>query len=195
MTYGTEWPGGLEFEVNDESVILSGIPSKAGRFEFKLKAELDGMKSDERSYVLNVYPRALSEGPEVTGGRLEILTGSDLGRVNPGVRFIKLIEANTSGVSWDIDGQPKGLTISQTGRINGIISEEGIFSFTITASKSGWYTASKNFTLTVIPSEAPQNQTSRKSNGCNSGTGIMCSGVMIFLNVRRRRYKQHHSRS
>lgn len=136
-----DFPSGLTLSGNT----LSGTPTETGTFEFTLRASVySSYKSAEKTFSLTI------------NSQLNIITSSNLADGTTGKTYgpltLKTDAEDGAYVTWTASGLPSGLSLGRlTGILSGTPSEAGYFKFTVTAS-SGSYTATKEFTITIIPS-------------------------------------------
>lgn len=143
-------PDGLQLSSDGT---ISGVPTAAGLTTIEFTAT-DGSTSDSAIIDLLVLDMT-STNP----GVLTITTASTLPPAVRGQSYAP-IHLQTSGttlpVTWTRDSGafPSGITMTPTGYISGIPTEDGAFSVTLTASDGTSVDATQDFDLAVSPSPA-----------------------------------------
>ncbi len=151
-------PPGIQLELSNNRYYLLGEPTVSGTYDFSVTASrgplADGDVMAYRSYTLTIRattPEPLVLPPTIFAPTpfgnafydvpLNPATGG-----NPPYRY-----ALTGGAL------PPGLSVSETGKINGISQGSGTFEFTVTVTDSspgeGPYSASRSYTLIAEPPE------------------------------------------
>lgn len=137
-------PGGLTLS---ESGIISGTPTKAGTFNFTLRASIDDTDyTDSREFQITIESvfAITTESSDMGYAKMNAYYSFDL----------KTNAAESDSVIWSVSSGslPTGITLaSYTGRIYGTPTKAGYYTFTVQAV-SGKLTAEKELGLTVRPS-------------------------------------------
>ena len=128
-------PGGLALS---SAGLLSGTPTAAGDFNFKVTAT-DGGRSDTQTYSMSVVPK-LVIGP--TGNVAE---------VGLAYHFAPQATGGKAGYTWSLDGGlPAGLTMdSASGAITGTPAAAGTSALKLTVKDSLGLTSTVDFRLVV----------------------------------------------
>ena len=139
-TYTGTIPAGLSLS---QLGVLSGTPTTAATYTFYISSTDSNNFTASRTYTvksqvrtITVSPTTLPNTPVIS--KLFTTTISASGGATPYIFSI------TSGL-------PPGLTISTTGVISGTPTTAGSYTFTVTATDSELYTASKTYTVIVPP--------------------------------------------
>ncbi|MBR2207604.1 MAG: putative Ig domain-containing protein, partial [Synergistaceae bacterium] len=90
--------------------------------------------------------------------------------------------SNTNDAIWTLDKTlPSGLSLSSSGTISGTPQASGTSNFTITASKTGMISASKNFSITINDVEKEKEVDDNSGGGCNFSWGTFSIAGLIVL--------------
>ena len=152
-------PPGLSLSVKGRYIHLSGIPTRYGTFTFTLRA-----KGSHNGYVDKTFRMTIDRNTAYAAGqgaddgtpaKPELLTDR-LPNAIIGSTYSATLEASgTKPITWSYTGNlPEGFIFTEDGVLSGIPSEEGTYSFDITAENSQG-SATKTFTLILKP-EKPQ---------------------------------------
>ncbi|PQA58562.1 beta strand repeat-containing protein [Siphonobacter curvatus] len=146
ITYAaTGVPAGLTF--NPETRQITGTPTQSGTFTVAVTATDAGnpQQTATRNYTLTVVPATL------------VLPAITLATAQVGTEYTATIPAATGGttpITYAATGVPAGLNFDPaTRQITGTPTQSGTFTITVTATDAGdpQQTASRNYTLTVVP--------------------------------------------
>ena len=123
---------------------ISGIPTEMGTLSFALSAT-NTNGTTVKPYTITIDP----------ADPLEIKTDGKLSNATVGEAYSKTLSVNSAfSASWSLEegsALPDGLTLDEKSKaISGTPTTEGEYSFTVKASCGG-QTATKQFTLTVLP--------------------------------------------
>ena len=123
---------------------ISGIPTETGTLSFALSAT-NTNGTTVKPYTITIDP----------ADPLEIKTDGKLSNATVGEAYSKTLSVNSAfSASWSLEegsALPAGLTLDEKSKaISGTPTTEGEYSFTVKASCGG-QTATKQFTLTVLP--------------------------------------------
>ena len=115
-------PAGLKL---DSSGLISGTPTKAGKFTLTFKAVNSTNKTDTAKITLQVFDPVSITTASLKAGTI-------------GKSYSVTLKAKgTKPITWSAEGLPSGLTInSKTGRISGKPTEYGQFSVNVTAENA-----------------------------------------------------------
>lgn len=142
-------PPGLT--LNAQSGVISGTPSAAGRFEFRVVVTDDDDERQRLRFVITIDPAP--SRPNLA------ITTSSLPGGTVGVSYSQSLSATggTPPYTWSVTGGtlPSGLALSPGGTISGTPRSAGNFSFVIRATDSRSATVNKSFSLTIAPAPAP----------------------------------------
>lgn len=130
-------PGGLTLS---SAGLLSGTPTAAGDFNFKVTAT-DGGRSDTQTYSISVVPK-LVIGPTNRSAEVGLA-----------YRFAPQATGGKAGYTWSVDGAlPAGLTMDSTsGEISGTPAAAGTSALKLTVKDSLGLTSTVDFSLNVAP--------------------------------------------
>ena len=128
--------------------VVSGIPTVAGNYTFVLTVTGDDLSSN-RSVTMTVNPAP-------TGAPIIQTVSLPTAKVwkSPDEEYAAQLNAvgGTLPYGWTVNQLPDGLTLGPTnGVISGKAKGAGTFTFTVTVTATGGATASKDFTLTIVP--------------------------------------------
>ena len=128
-------PGGLTLS---SAGLLSGTPTAAGDFSFKVMAT-DGGRSDTQTYSMSVVPK-LAIGPT-----------SNIAEVGLAYQFAPQATGGKAGYRWSIGGAlPAGLTMDPaSGAISGTPAAAGTSTLKLTVTDSIGLTTTVDFRLVV----------------------------------------------
>lgn len=128
-------PAGLQLS---SAGLLSGTPTAAGDFSFKVTAT-DSGRSDTQSYSLSVVPK-LAIGPT-----------SDAAEVGLAYQFAPQATGGKAGYRWSLEGAlPAGLTMdAASGAISGTPAAAGTSALKLTVTDSLGLTTTVDFRLVV----------------------------------------------
>ena len=123
---------------------ISGVPSESGMLSFTLCAENDNGIT-KKTYILKINE----------SDPLEITTQSKLDNATVGSEYSRSLSVNSDiAATWSVaDGSslPPGLLLNrETGAINGTPTENGKYTFSVTAECADM-TTTKEFNITVLP--------------------------------------------
>jgi hypothetical protein len=140
-------PSGVTLSASGQ---LSGIPTVAGDFTFRVRVTDFGSRSAQKEFSITIFAPALSMIPAVLPGAVR------------GLQYSTRLTA-TGGIppyTWSITGGalPTGLGIDpDSGTISGVAAASGTFLFTVTVRDQNSASASNLLRIIVIePGEAPQ---------------------------------------
>jgi hypothetical protein len=123
---------------------LTGTPTKVGSFPFTIQvADLGDGQILTQPYTVVINPPTLT-----------ITTASPLPNTPMGAISIPLAAAGgTPPYKWSVTAGslPSGASLSTAGVVTGAATAQGAFTFTATVTDSVNATASKSFTLTIVP--------------------------------------------
>jgi hypothetical protein len=141
---GGAFPPGLSLSSNGN---ITGIPTKAGTYTFYVQqADNCGIEGEGNApFVITIQggaPPLVVTSDTLLNGEAELSYSAALTAAGGG----------TASRAWSVtSGQlPPGLTLSNDGRLSGMPTTAGTFSFTATVS-DGSSSSSKNLALTIIP--------------------------------------------
>ena len=131
-------PAGLT--LNTSSGLLSGTPTAAGDYSFKITATV-GARSDTQTYAMSVVPK-LAVGPT-----------SNVAEVGLVYHFAPQATGGKPGYTWLLDGAlPAGLNMdAATGVIGGTPTTAVSTTLHLTVKDSAGLTVTVNYPLTVVP--------------------------------------------
>jgi large repetitive protein len=140
-------PPGLNMEAS--SGLLKGSPTTAGTFNFSLAATDQNGYRDTVSFTMIVVPA------------LAITTATALPQGSASTAYEAQLAATggTPPYAWSVLAEggapPAGVTLNtSTGRLSGTPSAAGSYSFSVRVTDSAGRTATKAFTMTVVPALA-----------------------------------------
>jgi hypothetical protein len=130
-------PAGLTLS---SSGLLSGTPTAAGDFSFKITAT-DGGRSDTQSYSMSVVPK------------LVLAPTTNVGEVGLPYGFTPQATGGKAAYTWTIAGAlPGGLTMDPaTGAVTGTPSAPGTYALKLTVTDSVGLTVTVDYPLTIAP--------------------------------------------
>ena len=132
--------------LNASTGVISGTPTTAGTYSFTLTASKSGYTSASTQLTISIVNKAASV-PQIK------ITTTSLEKATVGTAYIGYLDADVEGVTWSWSGNTPtaaGLSInSSRGLITGTPTTAGTYSFTLTASKSGYTSASVELTLLI----------------------------------------------
>ncbi|MBL8173813.1 MAG: putative Ig domain-containing protein [Bryobacterales bacterium] len=138
-------PDGLQ--LTPESGMISGTPTRAGRFPANVEVTDAGGLTANGDIIINVNAPLL----RITSGA--VLLGATAG-VN--YQFTAAATGGTPPYRWSLNGAPAGLTMNEaTGAITGRVATPGSFEFTIRVSDSLQVVSNQSVTLAVSLPAAP----------------------------------------
>ncbi|HZI67662.1 MAG TPA: choice-of-anchor L domain-containing protein [Thermoanaerobaculia bacterium] len=120
---------------------LSGTPTTAGTFTFRITVRDASDCTASRTYVLTIGCPPVALSPAVLAGASQGVAYNQTFTVLGGVP-----RPYTFTVT---PGLPAGLTLSPTGTLSGVPAQSGIFAFTVTATDENGCATSQAYTLTV----------------------------------------------
>ena len=152
-----ELPAGIT--LNASTGVISGVPTAAaGNYTFEVTATVDGYISKTAAYTVKVAEAfALSENSGKVGE--EFYATVDTTVINE--------DNGYASVAYTATGLPAGLTVSETGVIEGTPTEAGEFTVTVTAT-AGKTVFTNEYVLTIAeadPVEEPAPQFRVNENG------------------------------
>lgn len=148
--YDGDLPPGLTLQ---NSNLIAGVPTQAGKYEFTLLAELEGYESSQADFSITV------KSEDKVMQAISIKTDK-LNDATEGENYSAVLESDPSGAAWECSNLPEGLSVTSSnssGRIRGKPSARGEYTLHITASKEGWLSSNVSLSLTV---KAPLNPSS-----------------------------------
>ncbi|MGV3623203.1 MAG: CARDB domain-containing protein, partial [Archangium sp.] len=178
-------PPGLAFEPSDqETIALSGTPTRPGRYVLTLQATDAQGRVDDRAYVISVVSRAVTA------------SGDGTRAVKPGESVSIAFTATPmpEGGQWFWrEGQlPPGVTVNADGTVTGTVPEDapqGLYTFSMSVGPSAvesvavvWWTIDVN-----VNANPPK-------TGCSAG-GVELAALASLLVLSRRRRKSPLARS
>ena len=138
-------PAGLALD--SSSGTISGSPSAKGTYTFKVKASIgsSGLITATKQYSVTIVDNQPSYSLTVKN--------SSLAAGTVGKSYSETLKAELTGAelpaTWSYRGTlPPGLTLNSSGKISGIPTTKGSYTFTVTAT-FGAFTGSKTFTVTI----------------------------------------------
>lgn len=138
------FPAGLS--LNSSTGAITGTPTSAGTSTFTVRA-VSGSNSTEKQLSITI-----NSGTTPTPTAITITTTSLPGGIE-GESYNASLASNPSGTAWSYTGNiPAGLALDSSGRISGIPTVSGNFSFTATAMY-GTSSATKNLSVIISPLE------------------------------------------
>jgi hypothetical protein len=142
ITFASEnLPAGLTLAANGS---ISGTPTEAGTYLFKVIASAEGATSTVASIVLSV-----AEEDEVI---LPVIVFSDrkLDSGKVGVAYSATLTASgATGITFASENLPAGLTLAANGKLSGTPTQAGTYLITVTASATGAQSATASIVLSV----------------------------------------------
>ena len=155
---------------------LEGIPTQAGTYSFWLGAEdadghggVVGEANGWREYTVTI-----AAAPTITINPATLPSG----KVGQAYGATLSASGGTGPYRFSIDGQPYWLNLDQNGTFSGTAEMAGSFSFTVTATDTEGYEATKSYTLTIAPDiqVGPANLPSGKVGLTYTGQTLTASG-------------------
>ena len=165
-------PDGLK--LNSSTGKITGSPSKAGTFNFTLKAKDKNGAAGTKAYTVKVTQT------KVTG---------TLANAVKGTSYTATPKASNgaSPYAWSVSSGnfPKGLKLnSSTGKITGTPSKTGSYTFTLKAKDKNGAAGTKNFTVKVTaPTTKSAIPESKSSNEDDSGISAQAHNTVSALPV------------
>ncbi|MBE6910036.1 MAG: hypothetical protein E7474_10775, partial [Ruminococcaceae bacterium] len=162
-------PDGLTLESNGQ---LSGTPTKAGRFSFRVQAsEADNDTPAFAQYTLSVT------APTITTTALHGLEGASFQPIT-----LAATPSNGGAITWAATGLPEGLALNET---TGVLSradgaadgkpEKGNYNIIVTAAEAGGGIASKTLTLSIVEARTA----AYELNGGTGASGVSYDPVAV----------------
>ncbi|MBQ4431359.1 MAG: putative Ig domain-containing protein, partial [Synergistaceae bacterium] len=151
--YNTTLPSGLSYISTGRTVIISGMPERAGTYQLRFYAS-NSWTSDNKMFTLTIEQRA---------DPVEIMT-SYIEPAGTGTEYSFAFTASGDATLWQVSGDlPEGLSLDTVkGVIGGTVSENVLekysgknyypsktYSFTVTVSNSTGGIDSRNLSMTV----------------------------------------------
>ena len=132
-------PDGLRLKLSGDLGVLSGTPTKAGQYSFKLKATDGNNLSASRTFSMDITQTVVSGELPANATRKANYSGH---------------VAATGGAepyTWSVSSGklPDGLTLSISGDITGTLTKSGSYTFTLKARDKNGAAATKSFTVKV----------------------------------------------
>jgi large repetitive protein len=143
------FPAGLSFD--PANLVVSGTPIESGFFDAVLQfTDALGDKLQQTNYF------------SISGGPVQIYTGSDLGTITLGsFYFNQLFACCADSYAWSVAGGtlPPGLSLSTNGDLSGTPTTAGTFTFLVSAADAANSAnfGLRQFRLTVTPLSVPGN--------------------------------------
>jgi hypothetical protein len=133
------------------SGVLSGTPTAAGVYEFRIRATNAGGEVDSPSYVITVSsPPGSNDGPPPT-----ITSAAPPGSGTVGTPYAFQV-MGTGQPSYSVQGSlPPGLSLSTAGLLSGTPSTAGTFAFKVRAANKAGYVDSPTYMISVTAAAQP----------------------------------------
>ena len=134
-------PDGLKLTYSDSKATISGKPSKAGTFTFKIKATDANKAAVTKSFTVNITQ------PEISG------TLSN-GKLKANYSQSLTVSGGVKAYTWTVSSGelPTGLKLTYSGTkatISGTPTSSGTFTFTLKVSDANKATANQSFTVKI----------------------------------------------
>jgi hypothetical protein len=133
---------------------VSGTPNITGTFKFTV-SYTDGVSSGSNKVVISVAASpntaaSAQQSSDVTFLVIQSAINSWIYRSGDAIS-IQLSSNGTAPITWNYNSLPKGLSGDNSGRISGIVSESGLYSFSAAVGDCKGLKAESYYTLNVQP--------------------------------------------
>jgi hypothetical protein len=148
-----DFPPGLSLSADG---YLTGVPTRAGRYEFYIRqTDLCGPEGEGNSpFVITIDPVGPLSPPPPPPPPPLVMNGGTLPTAEATVPYAVTLSATGGSGSrtWSLTGGqlPRGLTLTNDGRLSGTPEAGGAYGFRATVT-AGTSSASADFSLTVVP--------------------------------------------
>ena len=131
-------PSGLNFS---EDGIISGTPTAVSNSTFTIAAKADGYEDAEAEFSISISEGVISySGSALAGGKIGEAYSASVATATGSSSITYALKNSTL---------PQGLDLSPAGIISGIPSANGLVSFTVVASASGFGNAETAFSINI----------------------------------------------
>ncbi|MBQ6774161.1 MAG: S8 family serine peptidase [Synergistaceae bacterium] len=178
LTYTGKIPDGLKLKLSGTKIKLSGKPTKAGKYRFKIKLTDNNNAALTKSFTVNIAKNAPAFSGNFTAGTVGSSYNSTV-NLTGGTKPYKLTYTGKL---------PKGLKLSKSGtkaRLKGKPSKKGNSRFKIKLTDKNGVTVNKTFTVKITQAASAKSLKSLRTQtqSLMTNAGITANGGLAHIAV------------
>jgi hypothetical protein len=149
------------FFSGSQSGVVSGTPNITGTFRFTVNYKSGSISGSEQTVISVTSSSIITPSASQTAQLNFIIdTASDsfVFKVGASISFSLSTQNGVVPITWSYKNLPRGLSGDNSGRVSGVISQEGTYSFSASAGDAKGKSSQSYFTLNVQPQNIAQSK-------------------------------------